>query len=87
MDPELRELESTARRHRSVAFLGVLAVLLAAMGATVLEQAYPALPGQGAASGEIRPVPPAVLRSQLQSGRLSDREADHWRVEPREKAR
>lgn len=86
MDQELRELRSDERRRRSLCFLGALALLLSLMVAVVLEQAYPPKPEPGGAAGEIRAVPPALLESQLRSGRLSNREADHWRSEPREKS-
>ena len=84
MEEELSEMDAQGKRMRTIGFLGALALLLASMGAVVVEQAYPPRPGSGKASGEIRPVPQALLGSQLRSGRLSDQEADHWRPEPRE---
>lgn len=82
MDPELEALEAGAERRRSVGFVGVLALLLAAMGLAVVQAAHPPRPDVGGTAGEIRPIPQALLRSQLRSGRLSDREAEHWRLEP-----
>jgi hypothetical protein len=82
VDPELQELEESARRRRTLTFVGALALLLSAMGLAVIQAAYPPGYDLGGVNGEIRPIPPSVLRSQLRSQRLSDREAEHWRPEP-----
>lgn len=86
MEIENQPEDSLARGRRSLIFVGVLGLVLATMGAVVVEHAYPPGSLPLGADGEIRPVPTELLRSQIRSGRISDREADHWRVKGEEGA-
>lgn len=76
---EVEDLRAELQTRRDLLFLGALLLLVVASAFTVVRSAYPPHRDYRTAAGEIRAVNPAVLRRLLRSGRLSDREAEHYR--------
>lgn len=76
---EVQAFQAERQRWRDVGFLAALGLLLAVSAYAVLRSAYPSHRSHVTTSGEIRAVDPPTLRRQLRSGRLSSREAAHWR--------
>ncbi|MFC1482373.1 hypothetical protein ACFL51_01055 [Myxococcota bacterium] len=78
---EVTLVDRELRRRRDALFLVLLALMMAAMAWAVVHTAFPEgrTGDYQTAAGTIRKVPPAKLRNQLSTGRLSDHEAEHYR--------